>query len=242
MNANNFMSTTEEKVFNFPPKSLWDVWKDLGEEKILFLIELEKIREENLPKFFKLIQKKENQWLFDLKILDKTKKLHFSTQYWQKMQRLGGFLRARPEFATNEIVNRMRETKALKNFANIVVFKESASGVKVPIVPHAQYHLRAREVALQKMEKLYYTNLDYLLKIQKEVIAEIYKRTRGKTAEIKKLKLKDLSHIAQRISVILDSFKKKRDTSMIIKLDLSQRGREDYWRVYDHYIQENQKL
>jgi len=232
---------TETKVFNFPPRSLWDIWKDLGEEKILKLIEIEKVREDNLSLFFDLIKKKENFWLFELKILDKSKKLHFSTQYWQKMQRLGAFLRARPEFATNEIVNQMRETKALKNFSNIVVFKESASGVKVPLVPSYGYHTRTREVALQKMEEIYYTNLNYLLKIQKEIIAEIYKKTKGKSAEIKKLKLKDLSYIAQRISNILESFKKKQSSGVLIKLDLSQKGREDYWKIYNSYIQEHLK-
>lgn len=232
---------TEKKVFNFPAKSLWDVWKELGEEKLIKLIELEKVREDNLKLFFNLLKKKENSWIFELKILDNTKKMHYSLQYWQKMQRLGGFLRARPEFATSEVVNKMRETKALKNFSNIVVFRETASKVKVPLTPSGQYHIRARETALQKMEEIYYTNLNYLLKAQKEIIAEIYKRTRGKQAEIKKVKLNELSRIAQRISVILDTFRKKQASSVMIKLDLSQMGREDYWKTYDNYIQSNLK-
>lgn len=235
------ISSQEKKVFDFPVKSLWDIFKNLGEEKTLKLIELEQIRGENKNEFFKLLERKENRWIFDFGFIEKKKKMNYQTQYWQKMQRLGAFLRARPEFATSPIVNKMRETKTLKNFADIIVFKESASGVKVPLVPYGGYHIHGRAVALQKMEELYYTNLNYLLNIQRTIIKEIYGRTKGNQAELKKLKLKDLSHIAQRISGILDTFKKKQSSNILIKFNVAQTKREDYWRTYDNYIQENLK-
>jgi hypothetical protein len=236
----------EEKnlPFKFPPKSLWDVFCSLKEEEFLTLIKLEILREKDGGAFIKEIQKKEYRWLFEKGFLTKKIKLGFSIQYWQKINRLGAFLRSRPEYATSAIVDLMRQSKVLKPFSSIVVFKESSSGVKVPLVAGSGYHLRAREAALQKMEEIYYNNLNSLLRIQRSLIKEIEKRTkrkRGDSSELEKVNLKELSQITLRISAILDDFRKKKTNEILIKFDVANSRREDYWLKYNQYIERNQK-
>jgi len=234
-----------KKVFNFPPKSIWDVFCKLKEEEIIALIDLEKIREEKGGKaFIEEVKKDKYDFVFSYKIIDTEKKQPWQFQFWQKMNRLGAFLRQRPEFVSEEIAVKMKETKLFKNYSDIVVFKESASGVKVPVVPHSGYHSVAKKIPLERMEKIYYNNLNTLLRIQNKMIKEIEKRLakkKGKESELIKMKLKDLVGITWRISSILETFKKKKSDELIIKFNVANMNREDYWRKYNEYITRNIK-
>jgi len=235
----------KKKVFNFPPKSIWDVFCKLKEEEIIALIDLEKIREEKGGKaFIEEVKKDKYDFVFFYKIIDTEKKQPWQFQFWQKMNRLGAFLRQRPEFVSEEIAAKMRETKLFKNYSDIVVFKESASGVKVPVVPHSGYHSVAKKIPLERMEKIYYSNLNTLLRIQSKMIKEVEKRLakkKGKESELIKMKLKDLVGITWRISSILETFKKKKSDELIIKFDVANMNREDYWKKYNEYITRNVK-
>jgi hypothetical protein len=234
-----------EKVFHFPPKSIWDVFTKLKEEEILNLIELEKIREERGGKsFIDEVKKDKYNFIFSYKIIDTDKKQPWQFQFWQKMNRLGAFLRQRPEYVTEEIAAKMKETKLFRNYSDIVVFKESASGVKVPVVPHSGYHSVAKKIPLERMEKIYYSNLNTLLRIQSKMIKEIEKRLakkKSKESELIRMRLKDLVGITWRISSILETFKKKKSDELIIKFDIANMNREDYWRKYNEYITRNVK-
>ena len=221
--------------FNFP-KNRIEFIRGLKEEEILRLIELEQIRIDDKNR-----RRGERKWikeclkskaLVNYILKGKHPKMAGTRMmFYYFIRGLGSFLRNHKEFTTKKIVEEMDKTRTMSYFASPL--KAVMTNAGVPSVEVERYDVNAKRVKdIENMQLMYYDNLSLIIAISNDLLKKLKKLSHNKDA-VKKMSIKDLSQVIQKLVNAMSMFKQKQQNNTLVNINLANAKREDYWHAFN---------